>query len=146
MANNDSKGWWPPPPDYPRQNEQEAIARARWAEIQKRLAEEAAKRDDAAKKAQAQAEKEIREHKLFLELIAEALRPVIRRELQDMARTIHDGFAMATKSIGRVDSKALAKGKIKVKPAHMSVPKKAAAKAKADRTETRLRANRKGKT
>ncbi len=145
MVNNNWRWNDPVPPHRPTQEEQEAIARARWALIQARLAAEAAKRDDAAKKAQAQAEKEIREHKLFLELIAEALRPVIRRELQDMARTIHEGFIMATKTIGRVDAEAPAKGKVKPKPAAMPKHRKIAAKAKADRTETRLRANRKGK-
>lgn len=61
------------------------------------------------------------------------------------ANDIIDRINMATKSIGRVDAAALAKGKVKPKPAHMSVPKKAAAKAKADRKEAGLRANRKGK-
>ncbi len=51
---------------------------------------------------------------------------------------------MATKSIGKVDAAALAKGKIKPKPAAMPVNRKIAAKAKADRTEKGLRANRKG--
>ena len=52
--------------------------------------------------------------------------------------------AMATKSIGRVDPKALAKGKVKPKPASMPLHRKVAATKKADRTEKRLRANRKG--
>lgn len=48
---------------------------------------------------------------------------------------------MATKTIGKVDTAALAKGKVKPKAPHMSVPKKIAATKKADRTETKLRAN-----
>jgi len=52
---------------------------------------------------------------------------------------------MTSKTIGKVDAAALAKGKIKPKPASMPLHRKIAAKAKADRVEKRLRANRKGK-
>ena len=51
---------------------------------------------------------------------------------------------MTSKSIGRVDKAALAKGKVKP-VASMPLHRKIAAKAKADRKEARLRANRKGK-
>ncbi len=50
---------------------------------------------------------------------------------------------MTTKSIGRVDKAALAKGKVK-SVASMPVNRKIGAKAKADRVEKGLRANRKG--
>lgn len=48
---------------------------------------------------------------------------------------------MATKSIGKVDAAALAKGKIKPKLAAMPVNRKIGAKAKADRKEAGFRAN-----
>lgn len=48
---------------------------------------------------------------------------------------------MATKTIGKVDAAALAKGKVKPKPASMPLHRKIAAKAKADRKEAGLRAN-----
>lgn len=50
---------------------------------------------------------------------------------------------MTSKTIGRVDKAALAKGKVKP-VAPFATARKIAAKAKADRTEKKLRANRKG--
>jgi hypothetical protein len=93
---------------------------------------QAAMIEERLRQDQLAAEKSKRERDAFLRSIADALRPVIRQELEAV---------MATKTIGRVDPDALAKGKVQPKPSRMPLHRKIAAKAKADRKEAGLRAN-----
>ena len=77
-----------------------------------------------------------REHNAFVRLLVDAMRPVIRQELEAI---------MATKTIGKVKLTSHKTGKTTFSPiAKMPVSKKIGAKAKADRVEKGLRANRKG--
>ncbi len=65
--------------------------------------------------------------------------PVIPAEWREMQIALMEQ-KMATKSVGKVSKKELEKGKIKP-VVKQSVPRKIAAKKKADRTVTRLQAN-----
>jgi hypothetical protein len=82
---------------------------------------------------------DIRRH---IELMRAIDKPTVHLPIAVVERLMSTGHRV---KVGRVDEKKLAKGKIQPKPSHMSVPKKVAAKAKADRKEAGLRANRKGK-
>ena len=78
---------------------------------------------------------EIRRH---IDLMRAIDKPTVHLPIATVERLMATGHKV---KVGKVEPKALAKGKVKVKPAHMSVPKKIAATKKADRTETKLRAN-----
>ena len=75
---------------------------------------------------------DIRRH---IELMRAIDKPTVHLPIETVERLMATGHKI---KVGRVDPKKLAKGKIETKPAHMSVPKKAAAKAKADRKEAGL--------